>query len=130
MLNRFFGRENGKLYNMSWISLVYHVAMKGTIFNWEYILANKLSSCIAAAQGVLTQRNSEFYMGYYLIDCILCLHQLPNLNCYWDPTKTVVYATYQILWFHKYASYYKMICEEFLIPLYELIFVKEPECLS
>ena len=27
MLNRIFGRENGKMYKLSWIPLIYHVAM-------------------------------------------------------------------------------------------------------
>ena len=27
MLNRIFGQENGKFYKMSWIPLIYHVAM-------------------------------------------------------------------------------------------------------
>ena len=72
---------------------------------------------------------SKFYMGSYLIDCMLFLHPFPKLNCDWDHTKTPVYATYQILWAHKYSSYYNLVCEEFLMPLYELIFVKEPNCL-
>ena len=33
MLNIIFGREKGKFYKMSWIPLIYHVAMQGTIFN-------------------------------------------------------------------------------------------------
>ena len=96
--------------------------MQVTIFNWADIVASSLSSCIATAQGGLTQRKSEFYMGSYFIDCILCIHPFPKLNCDWDPTP--VYATYHILWAQKYASYYKMIREDFLMPLYELIFVK------
>ena len=40
------------------------------------------------------------------------------------------YVAYQILWAHKYHSYYKSICEEFLIPLYQLIFLEECKCLS
>ena len=124
MLNKIFGWENGKLYKMSWIPLIYHVAMQGTIFNQANIVANSLSSCAAAAQGGLTQRKSEFYMGSYLIDCILCLHQFPKLNCDWDHTKAPVYAAYNILWDHKYASYYKMICEEFIMPLQQLIFLE------
>ena len=58
MLNRIFGRENGKWYKLSWIPLIYHVALEGTIFNWADIVASSLSSCIVATQGGLTQRNS------------------------------------------------------------------------
>ena len=37
MLNRIFDRENGKWYKLSWIPLIYHVALEGTIFNWHIL---------------------------------------------------------------------------------------------
>ena len=37
---------------------------------------------------------------------------------------------YKILWSYQYASYYMLLCEEFLIPLYWIIFLKEPNNLS
>ena len=70
--NRIFERANGKFYKISWIPLMYHVTMQSTIFNWANIVANGLSSCIGAALRGLLERKSEFYMGSYLIDCILC----------------------------------------------------------
>ena len=99
-------------------------------FSWEEIMANNLSSCIVATLGGLTQRKSEFYMGSFLIDYILCTHPFPKLNCDWDPTRTPVYSTYNLLWAHKYVSFYKPIREYFLIPLYELIFLEECNCMS
>ena len=99
-------------------------------FNQADILANSLSSCIAATQGCLTQRKSEFYMGSYLIDCILCIHQFMKLNCTWNQTKTPFYVAYQILWAHKYSSFYKLIDKEFLMLLYELIFLEECNCMA
>ena len=33
MLNRIFGQENGRLYKLSWIPLIYYVSLEGTIFN-------------------------------------------------------------------------------------------------
>ena len=105
--------------------LVYHVAMKVTIFNWAYIVANNLSWCIASTQGGLAQINLEFYMGSYLVDCIVCLHQFPKLNCTWNYSKTPIYVAYQIQWVHKYSIFYKLIYEELLMPLYDIIFLKE-----
>ena len=49
ILNRFFGRENGKMYKLIWIPLIYHVAMEGTVFNWADIVSSILSSCIFVA---------------------------------------------------------------------------------
>ena len=92
-------------------------------------MVNSLSSCIAAGLGGLTQRKSEFYMGSFLIDCILCTHPFPKLNCDWDPT-SLVYSTYQLLWAHRYYSFYKAICEYFLVQLYELVFLEECNCMS
>ena len=50
MLSRIYGRENRDFYKMSWIPLVYHMAIQGTIFNWDDIVANNLSSCIVVAE--------------------------------------------------------------------------------
>ena len=33
MLNRIFGMADGRTYKFGWIPLIYHLAMKGTIFN-------------------------------------------------------------------------------------------------
>ena len=43
---------------------------------------------------------------------------------------TTIYTTYQILWAHKYHSFYKFICEEVLMPIYQLIFLEECKCMS
>ena len=49
MLNRIFRRVDGRTYKFGWIPLIYHVAMKGTIFNCADIVANSLSTSITAA---------------------------------------------------------------------------------
>ena len=113
MLNQIFGRENEKFYKISWIPIIYHVAMQGMIFNWADIMGNKLSSCIATTLGGLTKRNFEFYMGYFLIDCVMCTHPFPKLNCEWDPTSAPVYSAYPLFWAHRYYSFYQAICKYF-----------------
>ena len=117
MLNKILGRENWKFYKMGWIPLIYHVAMQGTIFNWADIVANILSSCIVAALGELLQRQSKFYMGSYLIDCILCMYPFPKLTVAGTKPRHPS-ILYHILWAHKYHSFYKLICEEFMMPLH------------
>ena len=57
MLNRIFGRENGKNFKLSWVPIIFFVATQGTIFNWENIVSNSLSSCISAALGESRKRN-------------------------------------------------------------------------
>ena len=69
-------------------------------------------------------------MGSFLIDCILCLHPFERIKCTWKGGKAPNYTTYQILWGHKYHNHYDLICEEFLIPLYQLIFLEEYKFLS
>ena len=129
MVNRMFGRAKGTLYKLNWIPLIYYVAFEHTIFNWAYIISDSLPSYVAATQGGITQRRLEFYMSSYMIDCILCRNPFSKLGCIWTWTETPLSVVYQILWAHRYAGFYKLICEEFLIALYELIFLKEPNCL-
>ena len=100
------------------------------MFNWEDIIANSVSSCITATHEGLHWRKSKFYMGSFLIDCILLLHPFENLKCSWKEGKELFYATYHILWAHKYHNFYNLICEEFLMPLYQIIFLEECKCMS
>ena len=124
MLNRIFGRADGRFYKFGWIPLIYHVTMMGRIFNWADIVANSLSSCIIAVQEGLHQQKFKFYMGTFLVDCILCFHPFEKINYKWKEGKAPIYAAYQILWAHKYHSHYKLIYEEFLMPLYQLVFLE------
>ena len=118
MLRRIYGRADGRFYNFGWIPLLYCVAMKGSIFNWVDIVSMNLAKCIKATQEGLQQRKSEFYMSSFLVDCILYRHRFEKLNCIWKGGKAPIYSAYQILGAHKYHNHYKMICEEFPIPLY------------
>jgi len=34
MLNRIFGRAQGKIFKLGWIPIIFYVATQGTIFNW------------------------------------------------------------------------------------------------
>ena len=94
MLNRIFDRDDGIFYNIVWIPLIYHVTMEGTIFNWSYIFVNSLSSCITATQEGFLQWNFEFYMGSFLIDCILCLYPFEKLKYSWKEGKEPIYFAY------------------------------------
>ena len=69
-------------------------------------------------------------MSSILVDCILCTQSFPYLKCQWDKDKSPVYDSYQLLWEHKYFSHYKNICEDFIMPLYTLIFLVECNCMS
>ena len=69
-------------------------------------------------------------MSSFLVDYILYSHQFKKLNCIWKGGKAPIYSAYQILGAHKCHNHYQMICEEFLRPLYQLIFLEECPCLS
>ena len=110
MLNRIFGRANGRLFKLEWIPLMFHVATEGTIFNWASLVSSSLSSCVAAALGGGEARKKfEFYMSSFLIDCILCHQPFPRLKCVWDRARIPVYAAYKLLGAHQYHSYYREI---------------------
>ena len=130
MLNRIFGRAHRESFKLGWVPIIFYVATQGTVFNWANIVSNSLSACIASALVGVSQKRSEFYMSSILIDCILCTQPFPNLRCMWDQDRTPVYIAYKLLWAHKYYSHYKEICEQFIMPLYTLIFLKECNCMS
>ena len=58
------------------------------------------------------------------------MHPFEKLNYSWKQGKAPIYIEYQILWAHKYHSCYKPICEQFLMPHYQLIFIEECKCMS
>ena len=103
--------------------------MEGTVFNWSYILANSLSSCITATREGFLYWKFEFYMGSFLINSILFLNPFERLNYSWKEGKSPIFLAYQLLWTHKYHISYKLICEEFLMPLYQLILLEECKCM-
>ena len=115
---------------MGKIPLMYYVAMEGTIFNWVDIATRNLAKGVKAAQEGLKQRKSEFFMSSFLIDCTLYRHRFENLNCVWKEERAPIYVAYQILEAHKYHNHYQFICEEFIRPLYKLIFLEHCPCLS
>ena len=58
MLNRIFGRANGKNFKIRWVPVIFFVATQGTIFNWANIVSNSLSACISAALGGVSQKKT------------------------------------------------------------------------
>ena len=69
-------------------------------------------------------------MSSVLIDYILCTQSFPAQKCQWNKAESPVYVAYQLLWAHKYFNHYKSIFEDFIIPLYRLIFFAECDCMS
>ena len=46
LLSKLYGRANGNIYNVDWLTLMYYVAMEGTIFNWEDIATRNLAKYV------------------------------------------------------------------------------------
>ena len=88
-----------------------------------------MSACISAALGGVSQKKSEFYMIFILIDCILHNQPFPALKYHWDKDQAPMYVAYKLFWAHKYYSHYRDICEHFIIPLYTLILLVESNCM-
>ena len=60
MLNRIFGRAHGRFFKLEWIPIIFHVATQGTIFNWDNLVSNSLSTCLASALGGEAQKRLSF----------------------------------------------------------------------
>ena len=54
MLTIIFGRDDGTIYKLNWVLLIYYKAFEGTTFNWVDIISDNLSSYVEIAQGGLT----------------------------------------------------------------------------
>ena len=83
MLNRIFGRADRRFFKFGWIPLIYQVTMMGKIVNWDDIVTNSLSSCITVAQEGMHERKYKFYLGSFLVDCILFFHPFEKISCKW-----------------------------------------------
>ena len=123
MISKLYGRVDGKTYNFGWGPLMYYASMERTILNWADIAIRNLSKCVKVAQEGLKQSKSEFFMSSFLIDCIIYRHKFERLKCVWKGGKAPIYTTNQILGAHKYHNHYQLICEDFIRPLYKLIFL-------
>ena len=128
LLKKIYERADGRFYKFGWIALIYHIAIKGTVFNWANIIAKNLSTTIKEAQEGLHLSKFEFYRTSFLVDCILYHHRFEGLKFTWMGGNAPIYIAYQMLGSHKYHKHYQVIREEFLMPLYKLIFLEE--CLS
>ena len=96
MLNKIYGRVDGKFYKFGWIPLIYHIAMEGTVFNWADIIAKNFSTSIKAAQEGLHLSKSEFYMPSFLANCILYCHRFEGLKCTWKGESPYIYILQDI----------------------------------
>ena len=67
MLNKIFGRANGKSFKISWVPVIFFVATQGTIYNWANIVSNSFPACISAALGGVSQKKTNFYMSSILL---------------------------------------------------------------
>ena len=92
LLNKIYGRFDGKFNKFGWIALIYHIDMKGTVFNWADIIAKNLSTSIKAAQEGLHLSKSEFYMPSFLVDCILYRQRFEGLKSTWKGWKSPIYT--------------------------------------
>jgi hypothetical protein len=66
-----------------------------------------------------------FYMASYLMDVICATNVFLGVNLSGHISESPVHVYCQVLWENKYKRHYAMICDQFLAPLYQLIFCKE-----
>ena len=93
-MNKIYGRVDGRSYKFGWIAMIYHIAMKGTIFNWADIIAKNFSTTIKEAQEGLHLSKYEFYIPSFLVDCILYRQQFEGLKCTWKGGNAPIYIAY------------------------------------
>jgi hypothetical protein len=81
-----------------------------------------LEEPLAAAKNTSPEEFPRFHMTSYLLDVMCIYHTYPQIGWVWKPSDPPIHIYNKVLWEHKYCFEYQKICNNFLIPLYHLIF--------
>jgi len=105
--------------------LAYTIAISGIGFNWGAIISKQLSTCIRQAQMPKEGETPSFYMDSYLLEIICARNVFSRMNLRWHTLELLVHVYFNILWENRYKKSYSLICNQFIIRIYFLLFKKE-----
>jgi len=74
-MNWLYGRPDIDTMLITWVPIMYIVAIRGTIFNYASILASTLKNNIHTSKNPEADQASKIYMTSYLLDvvCVGCI---------------------------------------------------------
>jgi hypothetical protein len=101
------------------LSVAHTIVKTGQVFNWDDILDFNICLKVKNIPGM---RKPCFYMSSYLIDVVCSSIPFPNLGWNWDLDHPPVHVYCSEIWDINYKSHFYDICDNFLSPLYTIIF--------
>jgi hypothetical protein len=73
---------------------------------------------------------TTFYMASYFLDFMCTRNIVADMNLRWHVAKLPVHVYFSMLWENGYKKSYSLICDEFIVQIYFILFKKECPRLS
>jgi hypothetical protein len=104
MLGKLYGDSNASKFPLSYVSLIYYCAYKGSSLNWNDILSTNLIEAITAVIEAPPRTFLSFHMSSYPIYIMSVSHQCPKMVWEWQPTDVTINIYCKVIWEHKYIT--------------------------
>jgi hypothetical protein len=125
LIFQLYGEKDCTKFSEAWIPLAYIVAILGSSFNWGAIISKKLSTNVLQAQTPKEGEAPAFHMASYMLYVIYGRNVFAAMNLRWHVAKLHVHVYFDILWENIYKKYYALICNEFIVRIFFIIFKRE-----
>lgn len=103
---------------------------EGKSFNWLDLLVQQFRTHVNNAKNPPKDKQIIFYMSSYLPDAICAQNSIPCMSWTSSPKEPIVHIYCKFLSECSYKGVIEKLTNNFLIPLYRLIFQEEPPCMS
>jgi hypothetical protein len=127
MICRLYGEEKCTHFKLEWTPIAHYVAEKGHVFNWAQLLSINIFETTKGAPG---PKQPGFFMSSYLLDVVCASNCFPGMGWYWNPTSFPIHVYCFQLWEKNYRRHFYDICDNFMAPLYVMIYNQNPLRLS
>jgi hypothetical protein len=111
------------------VLVIHYITTSRLSFNWVDILCSKLAQAISSTKHMAPRKYPNFHMSLYLLDIMCSVHAYLEMGWAWKSSDPPIHVYYKILWEHKFCCEYQRICDQFFIPLFQLLFCEPAPCM-
>jgi hypothetical protein len=126
MLCRLYGEPNALQFKLEWVPLIHHILDKGNIFNWAVILSSNLKRQVEKILTAPPGFTPQFFMSGYLIDAFCAKTHFPLMKWSWSPSQQPIHVYCNKLWSLNAKQCFYEVCNNFMIPLHQLLYGYPP----
>jgi len=130
MINILYGEENEMQFKEYWVPLIHTITQTSTIFNWACIFLASMAQAISKAKKIAPGVPLTFFMSSYLLDIAYVVNIFSRMGWQWQPNEALIHVYCQILWECHFIIHYTKIYENFIAPMYKLIFYEPTQCMT